>query len=297
MNNRVLLTGADGQVGQEIINQVKGFDFAIDAFGKRDLDITSRDSLLEKINQVKPSIIINAAAYTSVDNAESNKEICEKVNVEGPRLISEICKKNKILLIHLSTDYVFNGEKTSEYDEKDLEDPVNHYGKTKLEGEASIKSLLSEFFIIRTSWVFGVSGKNFPKTILGLCKNNQKLNIINDVIGSPTSARSIARFVLKICSKFFHKEPLQFGTYHFTNVPATTWYEFSLKVLEISNKIGLISAIPEVKAISSSDYPSNSLKPKNSSLSNKEVISQFKVDLDKWEDELVYTLKNIEGIS
>ena len=294
MVSRILLTGADGQVGREIRNQASQCDFEIICLNKNELDITSQESLRLNINKYLPSIIVNAAAFTSVDLAEEEKSLSQKINAEGPFNISKLCESKGILLVHLSTDYVFNGNKYGPYEENEKEDPINHYGKTKYDGEKAIRSSLCKHIIIRTSWVFGVNGNNFPKTIIGLSQKLKKLKIINDTLGSPTSARSIARLVIIICKQYFQKGSLEYGIYHFTNQPQVSWHDFALSVLEVSQKVGLLDEVPEVTGISSEEYESKSLKPKNSVLSNSKVTSVFDIKIDHWKDELLYTLQGIK---
>ena len=293
MNDKILLTGANGQVGQEIQKEAIKSKFDLLALGKDDLDITSLGSIQKTVEELRPSIIINAAAYTAVDLAEEEQELCHATNAIGPKLLSQVCNNNDILLIHISTDYVFNGTKSGPYMEIDKEDPINHYGKSKYKGELAIRSTLKKHIILRTSWVFGIHGNNFLKTIISLGQKLPILSIVNDQLGNPTSARSIAKCIFKICQRYTQGGSFSYGTYHFSNEPETTWYDFGLSILELSNAEGLVRPTPQVKGIPLSEYNSKSLKPINSVLSNLKIKRTFDIEIDDWREELIYTLKNL----
>jgi len=294
LHNKILLTGANGQVGQEIKKEAIKSDLDLMALEKNDLDITSLESIKKIIEDFKPSIIINAAAYTAVDLAEEQQKLCQEVNTKGPELLSQVCRDKDILLVHISTDYVFNGSKSGPYVETDEEDPINQYGKSKYEGELAIRSTLKKHIILRTSWVFGIHGNNFLKTIISIGQRLPVLNIVNDQLGNPTSARSIAKCILKICQRYIQHEICPYGTYHFSNKPETTWHDFGISILELAYAEGLLRQIPKVKGIPLSEYNSKSLKPMNSVLSNLKVKNSFDVDIDEWREELIYTLRNLK---
>ncbi len=292
---RVLVTGGKGQVGKAIQKLQKQYKFEIIAPGKEDLDITSYDSIIENIEKYNPSVIVNSAAYTAVDKAEDDMILCHKVNAIGPRNISDICKTRDILLVHLSTDYVFNGLSSKPYNERDKEDPLNVYGKTKLDGEQAIKSLLDKFIIIRTSWVFGIFGNNFPKTIIGLSQKQTELSVINDIFGSPTSARSLAKLILHFCDQYLQSGSLKYGIYHFTNSPQASWYDFASMIIEVAEELGLINQMPNLKGVSSEEYYAKAPKPKYSVLSNSKIREIYNIDIDDWKSELSYTLGEIKN--
>ena len=289
---RVLLIGANGQVGQEIKKQADNLELV--SFSRDELDITSIESLTNKIKKHKPSLVINAAAYTSVDLAEKEKDKAYQVNALGPKILAEICNKEDILLIHISTDYVFNGFKKGKYLESDKPDPINEYGKTKLIGEDLIRDVLDKHIILRTSWVFGIYGKNFLKTIVKISRKKSSLRIVNDQIGCPTSARSIAKCVLRFCDKYLHTKRITYGTYHYTNFPETTWSDFAKVIFRYALKIDLIKSIPQVKEVSTKEYASASDKPMNSVLSNDKIVEELGLELDNWEEELEYTLNSLK---
>ena len=238
---KILLTGSTGQIGTELGNLIETSPHELYAYDKLKLDITDKALTLDVVTKTNPNIIINAAAYTNVDLAEEQKEIAYAVNRNGPHNLATICHAKHIFLIHISTDYVFDGLKTEPYFEDDSTNPINVYGKTKLDGEEAIRSALKEHIILRTSWVFGKTGRNFVKTILKLSKKQDILKVIDDQYGCPTSATSIAKAIFTICENFSLNKQINFGTYHYSGMPKTTWYKFAKAILAIGYKQKLIN--------------------------------------------------------
>ena len=289
---KILLTGADGQVGSEIQKQAGNYNCNLIACSKKDLDITRISLIRTCLEEHKPDIIINSAAYTNVDQAESKPLEAEAVNSLGPKNLAILCKEYSIILIHISTDYVFSGQKNDPYTEFDEAKPLNIYGITKLKGEKQITSILEKYIIFRTSWVFGINGKNFVKTILSLLEEKDSLSIVSDQYGCPTSARSIAIAILEICSKVILNKKFPFGTYHYGSSPVVSWYSFALEIMNLAFKKGLIKTEIDIKAISSNKYNSISKKPLNSSLSSKRIEKLIGIIPPSWLDELDYVLRN-----
>ncbi len=292
---KVLVTGANGQLGWEMKLQSPKYDFQIEAFDKNTLDITDPFTLRRIVNEINPDIIVNTAAYTSVDQAEHNKDHAYNVNHLGPKNLAEICQEKSILLIHISTDYVFNGLKGKAYHEKDQTCPINIYGDSKLKGEQEIRSLWDKHIIIRTSWVFGVHGHNFIKTILNLIRTSKDIKIVDDQYGCPTSARSLAECIYKICIKFSKHQEIEYGTFHFTNTPSTSWYLFATDIIKMAYKYKLVDDLRYIESISYEEYESEADRPINSSLSSNKIFNSFNISNSDWKEELELTMSKLSS--
>ena len=290
---KVLVTGANGQVGWELQNQSCCYNFDLYALDHKSLDITDTKAISEQVMRYQPEIIINTAGYTSVDLAEQEDSVAHAVNCSGPRRLAEICKETSTMLIHLSTDYVFNGFQDEPYIEEDTTDPVNVYGITKLEGENKIRSILDDHIILRTSWVFGNHGNNFIKTIINLAKEKKEIKVIDDQYGCPTSAKSVAKSILDLTRSYFTQKRFQFGTYHYTGLPITTWYTFAKEGLNIALRENLIPEIPLIKPVSSEEYKTLSRRPINSSLSSKKIQNTFGIKPSDWISDLEYMIAHL----
>lgn len=283
---KILLTGSNGQVGKEITKISKKFKFNLISMDKSQLNIIDYAVLEKQIVKYQPEVIINAAAYTNVERAEEHKVLAEGTNSHAVKNLAEICKNHSILLIHLSTDYVFNGQKKSDYLETDATDPINTYGKTKLLGEEVIRSLLDKYIIIRTSWVFGIHGNNFVKNIIKLARNEEELRVINDQWGSPTSAKSIAEAILKIVESYSKNQDFKFGTYHFSGTPSTNWYDLARTTCALAYKKGIIDDIPTIKPVPSSTFQTQANRPINSRLNSEKIHKYFGIKQGKWNNDL-----------
>tara|TARA_B100000212_G_C27382563_1_gene537744 strand:+ start:3462 stop:4346 length:885 start_codon:yes stop_codon:yes gene_type:complete len=283
---KVLITGANGQLGKEMIDLSPKFNLSVEAFNKNNLDITNKNKLQDTLDIIEPKILVNTAAFTSVDKAETFKESAYAVNHQGPKNLAELCRERSIFLIHISTDYVFNGLKGSEYEEHDQVSPINTYGDSKLKGEEEIRSIISEHIIIRTSWVFGAYGHNFIQTILNLIKNEKDLKIVNDQFGCPTSTRSLADCIYQICTKYSKNEDFEYGTYHFTNQPSTSWHNFAKEIMDLAYKYKIINEIKNIESISHKEYSSLASRPLNSSMSSRKICEMFNLAGSQWKEEL-----------
>ena len=219
---RVLLFGADGQVGRAIVTKAANSGVELIANGKNQVDIRDYEQVFDQVKSVKPNFLVNAAAYTNVNGAECEKELAEAVNTVGPRNLAKACRQQGVPLIHLSTEYVFDGLKKGAYIEADPTCPINLYGLTKEQGEKAVRLTLSEHIILRTSWVFSESSSAFPAKILKNAKRDLALSVVSDQIGNPTSADSIARAVFRIIDKSKVEKELPWGTYHFCQNPAVS---------------------------------------------------------------------------
>lgn len=257
---KVLLIGADGMLGGELRERLEK-QYEVYGTTLATLDICDKQAVLNKASEVKPYYIINCAAYTNVDGCETNFELANNVNGIAVANISEAAKENDAVFIHISTDYVFNGELDVDktYTEDMSPAPVSAYGKTKLLGEQNAAKA-EKYYILRTAWLYGLGGKNFVKTMLRLSKEKESLNVVNDQHGSPTSTTTLCEIIEQI----MEKEP-EYGVYHSTNEGFTTWYEFTKKIFEIAN----IST--PVNPVTSDQFPTPTKRPKNSQLSKDKL--------------------------
>ena len=284
---RILITGANGQVGWALKQLARKYpQHTAITLEHRDLDITCKDAVNQTIAKENADIVINAAAYTAVDKAEDNAESAFNINRDGVDNLTSSCLNADIPLLHISTDYVFNGKKTSPYIETDPPNPLGIYGHSKLAGEQVIAEQLNRFIILRTSWVFGLHGQNFVKTILRLCQDRSELNIIADQFGAPTSATSIAHCLLQICDQYNNDIAMPWGLYHFANTPDTSWHGFTCKIIDLAQKYNLIDHEITVNKITSEQYPLPCARPQNSCLDKDKITKQLSITLRPWEEEL-----------
>ena len=276
---KILIIGTNGQVGNEILNLFKK-KFNCISISRNEWDMSIHNQYgYELTKKYKPEIIVNAAAYTDVEKAETDTINLNLVNVKSLESLVEGCKEFKIPLIHISSDYVFDGIKNQPYHENDITNPINAYGKSKLSGENLVKQC-KYYLILRTSWVFSEKGKNFVNTIRKKLDKNETLKVIDDQFGNPTSANSIANCLLKIVEKYNKKRDFINGVYHFTGLEKVSWYEFAIFLKEIFNSQS------EIKPCKTEDYPSHTKRPKNSVLSCIEIEKIFGIEKVSWKKEL-----------
>jgi dTDP-4-dehydrorhamnose reductase len=277
---KIVVTGANGQLGQELVRQLQQTNFELYPFTKSDLDITNGNIVNEVITKIKPDIIINAAAYTKVDQAEVEEETAYLVNAFGQRNLAVAAEKVGAKICYISTDYVFDGNSTVPYREYDQTNPLGVYGKSKLVGEELTKSLCSRYFIVRTAWVYGEFGQNFVKTMLRLAKEKEEIGVVNDQIGAPTYTVDLARFIIELV------QTEKFGIYHCTNSGSCSWYEFAKAIFEESN----ISV--KVNPITTEQFPRPAERPKYSVLDNFAMkVNGFPM-LRHWREALKEFLKS-----
>ena len=284
---RVLVTGINGQLGYDVVKELQNRNHTPIGVDREDMDLTSPEQIKECIQNVKPEVIIHCAAYTAVDAAEDNEELCRRVNALAVKDIAECAKELDIPMVYISTDYVFNGKKGIETEDKmsnkdnykeclenDNTNPVNLYGKTKLEGELYVRELLEKYYIVRISWVFGENGNNFIDTMLRLSKDRSELNVIDDQIGSPTYTKDLAPLLVDMI------ETDKYGTYHATNDGFCSWYEFAREIFNIANIDITVNPIP------TSQYPTRAARPINSKMSKQKLIDNGFSKLRSWNDAL-----------
>ncbi|WP_162126810.1 dTDP-4-dehydrorhamnose reductase [Flavobacterium phycosphaerae] len=281
----VLVTGANGQLGQAL--QLVSGNYPEISFvfcASADLDITDKNNCATVFAKYQPHYCINSAAYTAVDKAESEPEKAYLINVVGAQNLAEVCQKQQTVLLHVSTDFVFDGSKTIPYTEEDSTNPMGVYGQTKLDGEHAIREIMTEYYIIRTSWVYSQFGNNFMKTMLRLASERDSLSVVNDQIGTPTHAVDLAEALIKIIQTN-NQQPTtnNFGIYNFSNEGQCSWYDFAKKIFEV-NHIN-INLLP----IPTSNYPTPAKRPAYSVLDKGKMKRVFGIRIDSWEDSLKNT--------
>ncbi len=268
--NRLLIIGRTGQMAQALEHRAPHYGFMAFCRGRSEDNFNSVGTIKNLIDEIKPHAVINAAAYTAVDKAESEAELAYAVNAFLPAMLAEACQKAQLPLIHLSTDYIFSGAKNTPYSEDDLPAPLNVYGHSKLAGEIAIRSAHPAHYIIRTSWIFSAYGHNFVKSMLRLGAERETLRIVDDQIGCPTAANDLADMALKIATS----PNDNFGTYHIANGPPTSWHGFATEIFARAEKLGLKKPKALV-AIPSQDYQTPAARPKNSVLSCSKLQQNF----------------------
>jgi dTDP-4-dehydrorhamnose reductase len=294
---RVLVTGADGQVGRALL---ESFRESAEVIGcnRASLDLTDTDRIREMVRNVAPDVIVNAGAYTAVDRAESEHELAFDINARAPGILAEEAHRASALLIHYSTDYVFNGSKQGPWAEDDATDPLSVYGASKLAGEEAIRSVGGRHLIFRTSWVYAPEGKNFVLTMLRLGRERDSLNVVDDQVGAPTTAEELARathaIALGILAKKFGAAPAWSGVYHMTCAGSVSWCGFARVIFKRASVL-LDSKVPKVNPIATSAYPTPAKRPLNSVLSNDKLQRTFNVRLAPWQSALDEVLTAVEA--
>lgn len=276
----VLVTGVKGQLGHDVMNELalRGIEgIGVDV---EEMDITDRTACETVIFQEKPDAVIHCAAYTAVDAAEDNLELCRKINAEGTRNIARVCKAMDIKMMYISTDYVFNGGGQRPWEPDDHREPLNVYGLTKYEGEIAVEQNIQKYFIVRIAWVFGVNGKNFIKTMLRLGKEKGAVSVVNDQIGSPTYTYDLARLLVDMI------QTDKYGRYHATNEGLCSWYEFAC---EIFRQAGMDEV--KVTPVDSDGFPAKAKRPSNSRMSKEKLTENGFERLPSWQDALGRYLK------
>ena len=272
--NNILVTGSTGQLGSDVVKELLKRGYSTLSPNRSELNLCSEDNIRNYILNSNCEAIVHCAAYTQVDKAEDEKDLCIKINATATKHIAKCAKILDIPMIYISTDYVFDGTKDGEYTENDETNPINIYGESKLAGEKYVQEILDKYYIVRTSWVFNINGKNFIETMLRLSKANNQLSIVNDQIGSPTYTRDLSRLLVDML------ETSKYGLYHATNEGYCSWYEFANTIFKLAN-INI-----DIKAINSNEYASRAKRPMNSKLSKDKLIEYGFKPLPHWEDAL-----------
>lgn len=271
---KVLVTGFNGQLGYDVIKELNLRSVECKGVDLQDFDITDREQTLSYIKEYEPDVVVHCAAYTAVDKAEDDEENCRKVNVEGSENLALACKELDAKMLYVSTDYVYGGNGDTPFETSDETDPKSVYGRTKLEGENAVRKHLDKYFVVRTSWVFGINGNNFVKTMLRLGAERDELNVVADQIGSPTYTPDLARL---ICDLIVTEK---YGIYHGTNENYCSWAEFAAEIMRLGGRKAIVNPIP------SSQYPARAQRPLNSRLS-KTCLDEAGIDrLPTWQNAL-----------
>ena len=285
---RVLLIGGSGQLGLELQRSFAGTNPLV-AVDREVVDLTVPDQIRSVVERVKPDVILNAAAFTAVDRAESQPEIAAAVNARAPRILAEEALRIGALVVHYSTDYVFDGSKEGPWTEDDAPAPLSEYGRTKLAGEEAIRQVGGHFLIFRTSWVHGPHGENFLQTMLRLGRERDELSVVDDQFGAPTTSLELARVTREVVGGVlagkFGKTEEWAGLYHMTCGGQTTWCGFARAIFARAGEL-LGGRTPEVKAIPTTAYPTPAKRPRNSVLSNVRLQERFGIGLKTWEEAL-----------
>ena len=276
---RILVTGVKGQLGHDVMNELAKRGHTGIGVDVEEMDITDASKVEKVIKESNVEAVIHCAAYTAVDAAEDNEELCRKINAEGTENIAKVCKELDLKMIYISTDYVFNGEGERPWEPDDEREPLNVYGQTKCEGELAVEKYLEKYYIVRIAWVFGVNGKNFIKTMLKLSENHDQLTVVNDQIGSPTYTYDLAVLLVDMV------ETDKYGRYHATNEGLCTWYEFAKEIFRQAGKD--IKVIP----VTSEEYPAKAKRPHNSRMNKDKLEANGFRRLPAWQDALERYLK------
>lgn len=290
-NPRILITGANGQLGNELAARIsEGFfagifdDISLFLTDKAELDITSRDQVISFVTEHSIEVIINCAAYTAVDKAEDEPGVCMAVNRDAPANLAAAAKASNALLIHISTDYVFDGRGPLPYNEDDLRAPASVYGISKEAGETALEESGARFVIIRTSWLYSRFGNNFVKTIARLANEKEKLEVVYDQIGTPTCAEDLANAILVICKDYLlwsaTRDSFPYGIYHYSNEGVCSWYDFAIEI------VGLTGSQCVVEPVLSSCFPSRAKRPAYSVLDKQKIKNTFGLKIPHWKKSL-----------
>lgn len=284
---RILILGAQGQLGIELQRAFQDAGELV-ALGREWCDLANPPSIRKAITEINPAIVLNAAAYTAVDRAESEEELATRVNAEAPGILAEEARRTGALLVHYSTDYVFDGSKNGSWVEDDPVNPLNAYGRSKLEGERKIAATGGRYLIFRTSWVYSPHGNNFLRTMLRLGRERDQLRVVSDQIGAPTTALALARATRAVIDAGVQTRDS--GIYHMTCTGQTSWCGFAQEIFKRAQAPDGKSW-PTVTGIPDREYPTPAKRPKNSVLSNSKLNTRFGVELPKWEDALAETIE------
>jgi dTDP-4-dehydrorhamnose reductase len=281
---KILIIGKNGQVGWELQRALAPLGQVV-ALERSEMDLADADSIRRVVRDLRPDVVINAAAYTAVDRAESERDLAMAVNGIAPGILAEETARLGALLIHYSTDYVFDGRKPSPYVEDDAPNPLNAYGESKLAGERAIQEVGGRHMILRTSWVYGPRGKNFMLTILRLANEHDEIRVVNDQIGAPTSSRAVADATYRIVERRLAGEDRAFnGVFHLTASGSTSWFGFAQAI--IAQTQDRRERSPRLVPVASADYPSAAKRPLNSMLSSEKARRLFGIALDPWDVEV-----------
>ena len=279
---KIIIIGSTGQLGSELIQQSRQRQIDHIGLDYPQLDLIDDGSLKTTLTSAAPDLIVNASAYTAVDRAESQPDLAFAINSDGPASLADFCKQRHIPLIHISTDYVFDGRKKRAYTEKDPISPLGVYGQSKAAGEENVRTILERAIIIRTAWLYGVNGQNFVKTMLRLGQKNTTVRVVNDQYGCPTYAADLADAILQMVHQIQSHKKVIWGTYHFCGQGSTTWYHFARHIFNLA-KIHTSLTVKQVLPVQTSEYPTPAKRPCNSVLDCTKIKKNFNIRIQPWE--------------
>lgn len=269
---KVLVTGVTGQLGFDCVRELQKRGLEVRGVSSRDFSLTDPVGMRKYLEDFRPEAVIHCAAYTAVDKAEDEPELCEAINAGGTRCLAELCRELACKMVYISTDYVFPGKGEEYYEPDDIKDPCNAYGRSKLHGEEAVLELLENYFIVRISWVFGINGKNFIRTMLKLSESHEELTVVDDQIGSPTYTYDLAVLLADMVQSD------KYGIYHATNEGVCSWAELAAETFRLAGKEVKVTPVP------SSAYPTKAVRPKNSRLSKACLEKAGFKRLPQWQD-------------
>jgi len=289
---KLLVIGSNGQLGWELDRQGRAFSVEMVSLDLPKVDITDPQDISAAVMAVKPDLVINASACTAVDKAETEQELAFAINRDGPGYLAASCAEAGIPLIHISTDYVFDGAKKEPYLETDPISPLGVYGKSKAEGEAKVRHHLKEYIIIRTAWLYGINGNNFVKAMLRLGKEKEILRVVADQYGCPTCAADFAEAILTIAKQINERHDIAWGTYHFCGAGETTWHGFAEKIFELARQYDSF-AVKKVIPVTTAEYPTPARRPFNSVMNCSMLTKEFGIVPPPWSESLSLMVKNL----
>ncbi|QTH72556.1 dTDP-4-dehydrorhamnose reductase [Pseudoalteromonas xiamenensis] len=287
---KVLITGCNGQVGSCLTERLIA-EAEVLALDSKRLDITDREAVFSIVSEFKPNYIINAAAYTAVDRAEQEIELSYAVNRNGPLNLAQVAKEIGAVLLHISTDYVFDGDGGNPYKESDKTGPKSVYGQSKLAGERAIAEACPKYLILRTAWVFGEHGTNFVKTMLRVAESRDELSIVGDQFGGPTYAGDVAGALITMIQHVEQGKDTKWGVYHFSGMPYASWFGFASAIFTAAEQQQVLAKIPTLSSIPTSAYPTPAKRPANSRLDCFKIEKQFGIKPSDW----LTALNNIQA--
>jgi dTDP-4-dehydrorhamnose reductase len=286
MTMKVLVTGVKGQLGYDVVNELERRGHEAVGVDIQEMDITDAASVNQVIKAAAPDAVIHCAAYTAVDAAEDNEELCRRVNAGGTQNIANVCKELDIKMIYISTDYVFEGQGERPWEPDDERNPQSVYGRTKYEGELAVQNTLEKYFIVRIAWVFGINGKNFIKTMLKLGETHDTIRVVNDQFGSPTYTFDLAKLLVDMV------QTTKYGVYHATNEGICSWYEFACAIFEEAGLGEKVTVLP----VSTAEYGAKAARPYNSRMSKEKLVQNGFEKLPAWRDALKRYLAVLQSV-
>lgn len=289
---KILITGANGQVGQALIENAKLLNIDALAYSRENLDISSHSMVEVTLSRHRPNIVINAAAYTHVEHAEVDMTSAKTINENAVEILARVCESLEIPLLHISTDYVFDGKKQTPYLETDATFPLSVYGATKLAGEKQLAAITKKHIILRTSWVFSATGNNFVKTMLRLFRERTEVSVVNDQFGGPTSADAIAKALLKMAIRVLEPDFNDWGIYHFSGAPGVSWYAFACAIREACAPESL--KLQHLLPIPSNAFPTKATRPAYAVLAMEKIYAVFGIKPCDWQKDLTSVMDRLK---